>query len=167
MKPVFLLGCGFLVSVVLLWLWAWFCRWKRHRGLVYMANSLPLQRCREIIGSDCTLSDAALELLRDQFYGLADVATRAFVETRRGNGSQTAPEAEIRAFVGGDGVGHVQEPVGFQGAIQLLPEDERSDLEERAAVHEFEGGLDRDAAERAAFCDYWRQKHGRHDDCGV
>ena len=125
---------------------------------------LKLERCREILGDDCRLSDAELQLLLDQLYGLADVATTAFVETRRGNGPQTAPEAKIRAFGGGADVEHVHEPVGFQDAIRLLPEDERGDLEERAAVHEVEGGLDRDAAERAAFCDYWRQKHKPQSD---
>jgi hypothetical protein len=41
----------------------------------------------------------------------------------------------------------------------MLPEDERYEVEERAAIMEFDGGLDRDAAERAAFSQYWRAKH--------
>ena len=39
----------------------------------------------------------------------------------------------------------------FQQVGEHLAEDERHDVDERAAIHEFDDGLDRDAAERAAL----------------
>lgn len=126
---------------------------------------LTVERCREILGDDCTMSDAELELFRDQLHGLADVATTAFIEEQKRlrNAPQTALEAKIRPFRGQHDIrhdtGHDKEPINFQDAIRSLSEDERHDLEERAAIHEFDGGLDRKAAEHAAFCDWWRRKH--------
>ena len=127
---------------------------------------LTLEKCREILGDDCPKSDAELELLRDQLYGLADVAVEAFVEQRkrRKDARPAYTGGEIGAIDGGNGVGHVQEPVRFQDAVALLPEDEGAEVEERAAIHEFEGGLDREAAERAAFSDLWRRKHKPRND---
>jgi len=40
----------------------------------------------------------------------------------------------------------------------MLPEKDRYDVEERAAIMEFDGGLNRDAAERAAFLLCWRPR---------
>ncbi|MBM3859221.1 MAG: hypothetical protein FJ395_06180 [Verrucomicrobia bacterium] len=122
---------------------------------------LTLERCREILGKECTLSDSELELLRDQLYGLADVAVEAFVDQRqrRGKASPVAYKPEIRAIDGGDGLGHGQDPVAFQDAAALLSPDDRAEIEERAAIMELDGGLDRDRAERYSFSDLWRRKH--------
>ncbi len=43
-------------------------------------NRISLQKCREILGDACDLSDAELELLRDELYGLADTAICEFVQ---------------------------------------------------------------------------------------
>lgn len=43
---------------------------------------ISLERCREILGPDCQLSDEELERLRDQLYTLADIITTAFLENR-------------------------------------------------------------------------------------
>jgi hypothetical protein len=120
---------------------------------------LSLDQCRRCLPENCTISSSELELVRDQLYGLANVTVSAFGEQRRRKGPLSTPTDEIRAIGAGDGVGDVQEPTGFQEAMKLLPEDECGELEERAAINEFDGGLDRNAAERAAFCDYWRRKH--------
>lgn len=124
---------------------------------------LTLERCREILGDDCPKSDAELELLRDQCYGLADVVCAAFVEERKKprNAPQNAPQGEIRADDTGDGIRHAQELVGGEEAVAMLSEEERDDLQERAATMEFDGGLGREAAERAAFSDLWRRKRQR------
>jgi hypothetical protein len=50
-------------------------------------------------------------------------------------------------------------PAGFPDALAMLLEEDRYYVEERAAIMEFDGGLERDAAERAAFSLYWRAKH--------
>jgi hypothetical protein len=39
---------------------------------------LSLNRCREILGKDCTLTDEELTMLRDQLYVIAEVALDAF-----------------------------------------------------------------------------------------
>ena len=46
-------------------------------------------------------------------------------------------------------------------ALRLVPPHDREDLEERAAVREYDGGLDRDAAERAVLMDYVREARSR------
>jgi hypothetical protein len=110
---------------------------------------LSLERCREVLGDDAPQSDAELELLRDQLYGLADVLIDGFVEQRqrRKGAPQNTPEG-------------VCSPVeSLSDALHLVPTDDQGDVEERAAIMESDGGLDRDAAERAAFADYWRRKH--------
>lgn len=43
---------------------------------------LLLQRCREILGPECLLSDTELQLLRDQLYGLADVIVTSFLKQK-------------------------------------------------------------------------------------
>ena len=45
----------------------------------------------------------------------------------------------------------ILEPDAYQAALKLLPESEREDVEERAAIIEFEGGANRDEAERQAI----------------
>ncbi|HET8671565.1 MAG TPA: hypothetical protein VFM05_13320, partial [Candidatus Saccharimonadales bacterium] len=40
---------------------------------------------------------------------------------------------------------------GFGTALQLVPKDQQAEIEERAAIVEFDGGLTRDEAERTAL----------------
>lgn len=89
---------------------------------------LSLQRCREILGRDCLLDDDQLARLRDQFYGLTDVITGKLLAHRSGWSAG-----------------------GFKAALTLLPECEREDVEERAAIIEFDAGLERGQAERKAI----------------
>jgi|SRR5208283_5648934 len=117
---------------------------------------LTLERCREILGDDCPQSIRDLEQLRDQLYGLAGVAVEACVRQRRGNGPQNAPDTAWRA---NGGAARPNEPAGIPDAVALLSEDERYEFEERAAIMEHDGGLDRVAAELAAFSECWRAKH--------
>ena len=46
---------------------------------------LTLEQCRKVLGPECKLSDSELEALRDQLYGLADIAIEAFSEQRDQN----------------------------------------------------------------------------------
>lgn len=73
---------------------------------------LTIQRCREILGKDCALSDAELENLRDQLYGLADVAVSAFLEARRSDGT-----ANVSIDVNDSGVGHIGNEIQPQALI--------------------------------------------------
>lgn len=125
---------------------------------------LSLDQCRRCLPENCTIPDSELELLRDQLYGLANVSVSAFVEHQCGNAVQTAPEAEVPALRGGDSVEYVQQAASFEQTVARLPEDDRCAVEERAAILEFDEGLPRAEAERAAFCDYWRQKRKSQSD---
>ena len=95
-----------------------------------------LERCRQILGRDCTLDDVELVTLRDQLYGLADVLTDHLRNQPQFNGKDAL---------------EIVEPDVYQAALRLLPEIEREDVEERAAIIEFEGGVERDEAERQAI----------------
>jgi hypothetical protein len=120
---------------------------------------LTLERCRQILGDDAPQSNSDLERMRDQLYGLARVVVEACPRQRRGNGLRNAP-AGARRTIDSAAVDKARaKPAAFPDALAMLPEDERYEVEERAAIMEFDGGLDRDAAERAAFSQYWRAKH--------
>lgn len=71
------------------------------------------------------LSDQQVEQVRDELYGVARVVVEAY-------------EARSK-----------WEP--FSEAIAALPENERLEAEERAAIGEFDGKLSRDQAERLAL----------------
>ena len=92
---------------------------------------LSLEKCRQILGNE--QADHDLERLRDALYGLAGVVVTGFLEQR------------------------IVIPAGqFKRALQLVPANERDALEERAAIREYDGGLERDDAERAALSEIMR-----------
>lgn len=93
---------------------------------------LTVAQCRKILGhTGCDMSDSAIESLRDQLYGLADVSIDRFLDVRRKNGSKIVLNAQIKPLEG-------------------LTDIERGEWEERAAITEFEAGLPRSEAERNA-----------------
>jgi hypothetical protein len=92
---------------------------------------LQLQRVRQLLGSDCTLSDEQLAALRDQLRTLADVAVD-LVACHAERESQRASVAPI---------------------LRLVPPERREEVEERAAIREYDGGMSRAHAERAALAD--------------
>jgi len=81
----------------------------------------------------------------------------AFVGERRQKRLPRAPHGSRRAF--DDAAKGKAGPVNFAEALAALSEDERFAVEERAALHEYDGRLDRDAAERLAISEHWRTKH--------
>ena len=109
---------------------------------------LSLSICREILGRDVSLPDEALELLRDQLYGLAYIIASSFIEQhfdhRRENDEGIRSE-------------RLRSGVGLQESVTLQPRDEREELEERAAILEFDGGIARNHAERIAFGERYRR----------
>ena len=50
--------------------------------------------------------------------------------------------------------------LGYSMLLSTLTEDERYLLEERAAIHEFDGKASREDAERMAL-EEWRKEHGK------
>jgi hypothetical protein len=112
-----------------------------------------------MLGDDCPAADADLERLRDQLYLLARVVVEAFPHQRRENGPPHTLNDPGSVFLG---EGREKPTASFSELAASLPEDGRYALEERAAIHEFEGGLDRNAAECAAFSEHWREKHRKN-----
>jgi hypothetical protein len=116
---------------------------------------LSLARCREILGNDCPESDADLERLRDQLYGFARVVAETLHRQPR-KGVVPRPLNDAGGVFEGE-TGQSPQP-SFSNVLATLPDDERYALEERAGIHE-DSGLDRSAAECAAFSEFWRKRH--------
>ena len=99
---------------------------------------LPTARVRALLQARGTISDTEADALQAALRELARVVVDAYKTSR------TAA-------------------VPFQDALVRLPGDDRDELSERAAILEFEGGLTRDGAERAAIGlryrhDGWRDR---------
>lgn len=91
---------------------------------------LSLSRCREVLaGESARLSDEQVTQLRDQLYALAETAVQ---------------------------LAHMTPPVDFSLAAASLTTEVRADVEERAAIIEFDGRLSRDQAERFALSRHLR-----------
>lgn len=95
---------------------------------------LSLNRCREILGADERLSDQEVEHVRGQLYAFAEVAVSVAV-----TGDRPAVETLDSRWT---------------AAQAHLTEDERAEVEERAAILEVDAGWDRDVAEREAISQY-------------
>lgn len=93
---------------------------------------LTLAQCRAALQSDCCITDDELLRLRDQLSGIADVITIL------------AAQRSLPRQASGD---------VFDDAVMMFPEDERAAMLERAAIHEFDGGVPRDVAERRVLAD--------------
>ena len=122
---------------------------------------LSFRHCREILGKGCSLSKAELELLRDQLYALAEVVTEEFPKRVQGRQKPRTGEGKPEGRRKGSELGIITQ--SFQDLFGLIPEIERDDVEERAAIMEFDGGLDRAEAERRAVCNFLKRR--RRDDC--
>lgn len=112
---------------------------------------LSIKRCRELIGANEEIADQEIERLRDQLYGLAAVVTDKLLaesDTRQKNNHVAAQR------------GHSYE---YIIALNMLTEDEQDDVDERAAIIEFEGNADRDTAERQAILAAFRRAGPKKD----
>jgi len=91
---------------------------------------LSVAHCRTLLPTEAKdWSDAQVKALRDQLYVLAGVLLDdAYRTGAAGNSMKTA--------------------------LPLVPLEHRPDLEERAAILEFDAGLSRDDAERTALNSY-------------
>ena len=87
-------------------------------------SSLSIERCRGLLGAvGGRLSDSEIEQLRDQLRELASLVVEMYSTTHR----------------------------GVTASLQMMRAEERVEVEERAAILEFEGKLPRVEAERRAF----------------
>jgi hypothetical protein len=90
---------------------------------------LSLDNCRSLLNSHSEEpDDADLESLRDQFYCIARLGLEVFAR-----------------------VGREKDASAFHDALTSFEQSERESIEERAALIEFEGKIDRERAERIAI----------------
>lgn len=101
---------------------------------------LSLQQCRSLLGTDCNLTDAQVEQLRQELYALSEVAIGALQNQKLGPKSNSSGDPEICPM------------------LSQIPDCERAQFEERAAILEYQGKLTRPEAERQAFGEWVQSK---------
>lgn len=119
---------------------------------------LSLQKCRELVGCNSTLSDSSLELLRDQLYAFADIATTEFIEQRRSSCFENSFGKGLQLVANPEALAVPSETEDFEEFLRLLPAEEHEESEERAAVLEYDGGLIRNQAERVVMIEHWQKR---------
>lgn len=92
---------------------------------------LSLQKCRSLLGPNCELTDSQIEQIRQELYALAHVALDAFRAEKE------------------------------KDQLSGIPLSDREEAEERAAIFEFDAGLQREAAERKTLDSLNRRKRTR------
>ncbi|MCU1311412.1 MAG: hypothetical protein JWO20_2537 [Candidatus Angelobacter sp.] len=89
---------------------------------------ISLERCRKLLSNGNRFTDDELIALRDRLVSLADIALhhsqKENVESRR------------------------------EGVLHVIPEPDRYEAEERAAILQYEGGITREEAERRAILEW-------------
>jgi hypothetical protein len=107
---------------------------------------LSIEKCKKLIPADPKLDNQQLEALRHAFYEIAHVIVGRFEHKRSLSHCGTVEPK--------------QEHASFEEIVSALPKEEREIVEERAAIMQFDGGCDREIAERYALRDYWNGKLG-------
>ena len=97
---------------------------------------LSLQHCRKLVSPECDVSDEELAAVREELYCVASLAIDMW---QKGVKSSPKPVRTNKTRN------------GFGKALRLLADDTRAEIEERAAIAEYDGNLARDEAERAAI----------------
>jgi hypothetical protein len=100
---------------------------------------LTLQQCRKLVGADCDLSDNELEVAREQLYALAALTIDVVTDRKRTRLRLVSPKPSS-----------LPAP-SFMAALNLIENDQRNEIEERAAILEYDANLSRDEAERTAI----------------
>lgn len=119
---------------------------------------LSLQKCRELLGGNSTLSDSSLELLRDQLYALADIATTELLEQRRNYCFENSFVEWPQLIDTNEGLSITNVAEDFEEFLKPLSLDEREEAQERAAVMEYDGELPRYQSERIVMMEHWRKR---------
>jgi hypothetical protein len=93
------------------------------------SDRLSLATCRRLLGRSVGLSDADLERLREQMYELAGAIVCLYQPPER---------------------------LAEESALQMVANDDRASIEERAAILEFDAHMNRDAAIRVSIASHLR-----------
>ena len=113
---------------------------------------LSLRKCREALTGATGISDQELEVLRDQLYALASIVVACHAEDGK------APQGGLADHADQPEGGSQNPAAGFEDAALLLSWDERVEVEERAAILQYDGGFPRDEAEKRAVTDLCKRK---------
>ena len=113
-------------------------RSQRHGHLCLF--SVP--HCRAFLGKT-NLADREVAELRDQLYALAHVVLDQYPPKGNPSSSTTTKKLEADA--------------DFAAALKLIPTQEHDEVVERAALMEYDGRLDRGAAEKEAIMERIRK----------
>jgi hypothetical protein len=104
---------------------------------------LSIEKCRSLLGPDNTLSDTQVEQIRQDLYAFATAALESFRHREQCDGkvTQTPPPSLQRTTI----------PARV---IPIVPVADHHTFQERAAILEFEAGLNRQDAERQALLEW-------------
>jgi len=118
---------------------------------------LSLKRCRELVGNEYRLSDSELQRLTERLYEIAHVAVENFKPCPANRKHRHDQTKQKRAKTSRPHSGS-----GSQGdyatLLALLSDDERYEIEERAAILEFDSGYSREKAEEYALREFRKHK---------
>lgn len=103
---------------------------------------ISLELCREILG-DQSLPDEQVDSIREAIYSIAFSAFDEYSSNTQRTGNEGSKDKSVEF-----------ERFQFDRALSLVPDTVCEDIEERAAIREFEGELSKDEAERSAFQEY-------------
>ena len=109
---------------------------------------------RNILGPNCTLTADELDSLLHSMYKLADVVISEFLRATEHRQESAAPAESARLQYQTQGQEPDESQLLFWDALRILPSAKQERLRERAAVIEFEGGAERQDAERIALLDH-------------
>ncbi len=108
---------------------------------------LTLARCRKFIGEQNRLSDDEVKSVREELYTFADVLLGSIREDILQSLQVPIPEKP-----------GASEADDWTDVLSRLPEEDRLEVEERAAIMEFDGGLERQKAEVIALRSFRRRR---------
>ena len=103
-----------------------------HLSHAHGVPMLSIARCRSLLAPATRLTDERLGRVRDDLYALAHLAI------------------DVLEKVGPSAAASIPHPQRLDEVAKFLTIDELEDVEERAAIMEFDGGVKRDDAERLA-----------------
>ena len=96
---------------------------------------LPVKECRKILGPECSLSDQDIDRPRGQLRDLASVMITAY------------EEQQLTVLLAS----------GDEKTLEMIPEEDRDEVEERAAILQFLGGKSRSEADQLAVQMYFER----------
>lgn len=119
---------------------------------------LSIQRCRRILGDHAPSTDGEIEKLRDELSALAEIVTDRVASSSSAGSLTDAPAQPVgpnqETETPDDGP-------GYHDTVRLVDDADRAEIEERAAIMEYDANRPRAEAERFAVIDFC-ERRARH-----